>query len=227
VDTGLRENVCVDGVKNDRGEFVSCTKWQQNAITETRSYDVPMTYKVVQGAGRACFDTKGKVKPAEVEHLLLEITNAKSERTSAFWGVRYQATTRLRWDLLGDVAETVAGKWGGVGGTELVKAAMQSAPSPEKEAEAEETAEKEEPEEPEISKSDIAKVGIPACDDYVEKMVKCAEKMPDTAKKPMMNGAKQSAEAFKSAASNKSARSTVEQSCKQAAQALKQNPSCK
>src|SRR5512139_2051254 len=52
VDTGRSEAVCVEGTKNSQGQIVQCTRWQENAITETRSYDVPMDYKVVQGAGQ-------------------------------------------------------------------------------------------------------------------------------------------------------------------------------
>jgi hypothetical protein len=120
VDTGLRENVCVDGVRNDRGEIVSCTKWQQNAITETHSYDVPQTYLVYQGAGQACFETKGMLAAADIDNVVLEVQNSKVER-KGFWGPRV-GKVRVRWDLLGDVPEIVGAKWGGFGGTELVKA---------------------------------------------------------------------------------------------------------
>ncbi len=218
VDTGLREDVCVDGVKNDRGEIVSCTRWQQNKITETHAYDVPMMYNVVQGAGQACFDTKGKIKPAEVENLLLEITNAKSERTSAFWGVRYKATTRLRWDLLGDVPETVGDKWGGFGGTKLAEAAQGDAPK-KKQAEPEP--------EPEPEELALEKIGVPACDEYIEKMLACAEKQPAAAKKPMQDSAKTSAETFKKSAATKTGKATLAKSCSASIQALKQNPTCK
>lgn len=219
VDTGLRESVCVDGIKDDQGKYISCNKWQENKITETRSYDVPQMYKVVQGAGKACFDTKGKIKPEEVEHLLLQITNAKSERTSAFWGVKYQAMTRLRWDMIGDLPEKVAAKWGGFGGTPVAGDAI-------KKAEPEEVAEKEPEPEPEDT-SAVEPSGIKACDDYVQKMMTCAENMPEASGKPMRASAKQLAQSYKQMAGNKNSKSAAEQGCKQGAIALKSNPSCK
>jgi len=224
VDTGRSEATCVDGTKNSRGEIVQCTKWQENAITETRSYDVPMDYKVVQGSGQACFDTKGKLNPAEIQHVLLEISNAKSERTSAFWGVQYKATTRLRWDFLGDVPETIGKAWGGFGGTKVAKSLKTSTPEDEEPTadEADAAAAEEEAED------EIPKVGLKACDDYVEQMVSCADKMPNApSKKAMRDGARQSAESFKTMADNKATKKSAEQACKQAAQSLKQNPTCK
>ncbi len=217
VDTGRSEAVCVEGTKNSQGQIVQCTKWQENAITETRSYDVPMDYKVVQGAGQACFDTKGKVSAADIEHVLLEISNSKSERSNAFWGVAYKATTRLRWDLLGDVPETVAKEWGGFGGTKLAKGAAPAEAEEEEEKEAEKEEEKE---------VEVPKVGIAACDDYVEKMISCSEKMPPAARKPMKDGAIQSAQSFKTMAENKQTKKSAENACKQAAQSLKANPTC-
>ncbi|NUO53905.1 MAG: hypothetical protein HOV80_34100 [Polyangiaceae bacterium] len=225
VDTGRSEAVCVDGTKNSQGQIVQCTKWQENAITETRSYDVPMDYKVVQGAGQACFETKGKVKPAEVEHVLLEITNAKSERTSAFWGVQYKATTRLRWDLIGDVPETVPKDWGGFGGTKVAKSAQAKADEDKPEAEDADAAASEEKED-ESASEEIPTVGIKACDDYVQAMVTCADKMPGAGKKAMKDGAKQTAESFKTMAENKQTKKSAEQACKQAAEAFKKNPAC-
>ncbi|MBL9028359.1 MAG: hypothetical protein JNL21_39575 [Myxococcales bacterium] len=224
VDTGRSEAVCVDGTKNSQGQIVQCTKWQENAITETRSYDVPMDYKVVQGSGQACFETKGRVNPAEAEHVLLEITNAKSERTSAFWGVQYKATTRLRWDLLGDVPETIGKQWGGFGGTKVAKGLKPSAGTsdePEADEAAAAAAEADEEE------AEITTVGLKACDDYVKAMVSCSEKMPAAAGKAMRDGARQSAESFKTMAENKATKKSAEAACKQAAQSLKQNPACK
>lgn len=223
VDTGRSEAVCVDGTKNAQGQIVQCTKWQENAITETRSYDVPMDYKVVQGSGQACFETKGRLNPAEIEHVLLEITNAKSERTSAFWGVQYKATTRLRWDLLGDVPETIGKQWGGFGGTKVAKGLKPVTVAEEEPAaeEADAAASSEESEE------ELATVGIKACDDYVKQMLSCAEKVPAAARKSMREGARQSAESFKTMADNKATKKSAEIACKQATQSLKQNPTCK
>ncbi len=226
VDTGRSEAVCVEGTKDSRGQIVQCTRWQENAITETRSYDVPMDYKVVQGAGTACFETNGKIQPAEVAHVLLEITNAKSERTSAFWGVQYKATTRLRWDLIGDVPETVAKEWGGFGGTKVAKSAQAAVANAEPEADDADAAAAKENEEEESSE-EIPTVGIKACDDYVQAMVACADKMPAPSKKAMKDGARQSAESFKTMAENKSTKKSAEQACKQAADAMTKNPSCK
>lgn len=219
VDTGLRESVCVDGIKDDQGKYISCNKWQENKITETRSYDVPQMYKVVQGAGKACFDTKGKVKPEEVENLLLQITNAKSERTSAFWGVKYKAMTKLRWDLIGDLPEKIGAKWGGFGGSPV------SADAAKKAEPKEEVAAKEEPEEEESDTLEPS--GIKACDDYVQKMMSCADNLPEASGKPMRASAKQLAQSYKQMAGNKSTKSAAEQGCKQGAIALKSNPTCK
>ncbi len=212
VDTGLRENVCVDGVRNDRGEIVSCTRWQQNAITETHSYDVPMMYNVVQGAGQACFDTKGKIPPGEIANLLLEISNSKSERTSSYWGVRYKATTRLRWDLLGDVAEEVKSPWGGQGGTHLAGTAKPAEPKeeePEPEPEPEETAA-------------VEKTGVPACDAYVEHMMVCSEKQKTPqGKKAMADTAAAMSNTFKQMASGKNGKGDAAKACKTSLDAFK------
>jgi len=202
VDTGLRENVCVDGLRNDRGEIVSCTRWQQNAITQTHAYDVPMMYNVVQGAGQACFDTKGKTPPSEIANLLLEISNSKSERTSGYWGVRYKATTRLRWDLLGDVAEEVKSPWGGQGGTHLAAGSKKAEP---REVEPEPEAEEE------VS---IEKTGIPACDSYVEHVMKCADKQKPTDKKAMQQNAAEASAKYKEMAEGKAGKGGAATACK-------------
>jgi len=220
VDTGLRNRKCVDGTRDSQGNIINCTQWNEEKVTQTRSYDIPMEYTVVQGAGKACFSINGQVKPEKVEHVLLEIQNAKSEKTSAFWGIRYKHKTRLRWDLAGDVPKTIGAKWGGTGGSDLIASAKRSVEESDTEEGADKSKSKEKETEEVADTSPPAKVGIAACDAYIDKMMKCAETMPEAARKPMLDGARQSADGFKQGASNKATRPAIEKACKSAAVSL-------
>ena len=69
--------------------------------------------------------------------------------------------------------------------------------------------------------SDIPTVGIAACDDYVKYIWKCGDKMGGQGGQAMKDAAKQSAEAWKKAGVNASARTVLEDSCKQAKESMK------
>ncbi len=69
--------------------------------------------------------------------------------------------------------------------------------------------------------SDIAVVGVAACDDYIKNTWKCAEKLGGQTGTSLKDSLKQSAEAWKKAAAHPSARSALEEGCKKASEGMK------
>jgi hypothetical protein len=71
------------------------------------------------------------------------------------------------------------------------------------------------------------KIGVQECDDYVTKYEACMSKVPAAAKPAMEQAFKAQRDGFKQAASTPEGKAALKTSCKQALDALAQNPSCK
>lgn len=71
------------------------------------------------------------------------------------------------------------------------------------------------------------KIGVAECDDYVTKYEGCMSKVPAAAKPAMEQAFKAQRDGFKQAASTPEGKAALKTSCKQALDALAQNPNCK
>jgi hypothetical protein len=71
------------------------------------------------------------------------------------------------------------------------------------------------------------KIGVQECDDYIAKYSACISKMPAAAKGPAEQGFKTMKDAWKQAASTPAGKDGLRTGCKQALDALAQNPMCK
>jgi hypothetical protein len=60
---------------------------------------------------------------------------------------------------------------------------------------------------------DVPKVGIKACDDYLDKLGKCAKKAPAAAKDGLKTAQTTSAKAWKEGAKQEAAKDTIKKSC--------------
>ena len=71
------------------------------------------------------------------------------------------------------------------------------------------------------------KIGVAECDEYVTKYEACMSKVPAAAKPAMEQAFKAQRDGFKQAASTPEGKAALKTSCKQALDALAQNPNCK
>lgn len=65
------------------------------------------------------------------------------------------------------------------------------------------------------------KIGIPECDEYIEKMTKCLDKVPEAAKPGMKSALETSQKAWKEAAANEAAKPGLASGCKSAVETSK------
>ncbi len=69
----------------------------------------------------------------------------------------------------------------------------------------------------------LGEVGVPACDEYVQKYSRCVEeKMPEAARESMRDALRHSAKAWKDAAANPGVRDALAEACKSALDTAKE-----